>query len=159
MNAEIRAKLREILSALLKELKSWENRRSDRRPVIIELHERVTESDPTAEKGVLNEGVIALALYTALTELDKSGDPCGALATLAYHFVTSHPFVDGNKRTTLGVLDHIFYSLGINTVPQPLEEELMRALAEVSDMPPELDEFAIDRLQQIICQTLRALEG
>ena len=130
-----------------------------RKPLIIELHDKILESDPTAERGVINEGIIALALYTALEELDKCSDPCRALAVLAYHFVVPHPFVDGNKRTTLALLNHILYVLGVGVVPQRVEDELTRALAEVSDMTPEPDKLAIDRLQQIICRALQNLES
>ncbi len=82
----------------------------------------------------------------------RNYDISRSLAVLTYHLVVSHPFIDGNKRTALGLLLNILYELFEDKmeIPQDLEDQLIRVLIEISDYPPEEDEDGINRIRNII---------
>ena len=75
-----------------------------------------------------------------------------SLAVLTYHLITSHPFVDGNKRTTLGLLLLILHELFNDkiSISPDLLDLLIKTLTEVADVQPEEDEHAINEIRGII---------
>ena len=143
-------KLKEALEALLEEFKEWEEGRSTTEPTIIRIHDKLIEDDPTSERGVINLGTVPLAIYSAIEDLNRNHDAARAMAVLLYRLVVSHPFVDGNKRASLAFVFSILYGLGVVNVPERVEKELLKNLAELSDNPPEEDENAISRIQAIM---------
>ncbi|BBG23769.1 hypothetical protein IC006_1063 [Sulfuracidifex tepidarius] len=94
--------------------------------------------------------VIGIAIYSAIEDLINYHDISRSLAVLTYHLITSHPFVDANKRTTFVLLLNILYELYDKEVPQDLEEELIKTLVEVADNPPKEDEYTINKIRKII---------
>jgi death-on-curing family protein len=101
----------QILAGLLNEFEEWRRGESDKEPLIIEIHDKVVSNDPYTEQGVINLGDVSIAIYSAIEDLMRSNDISRSLAVLTYHLITSHPFVDGNKRTALGLLLHILHEL------------------------------------------------
>ncbi|MFP3234446.1 type II toxin-antitoxin system death-on-curing family toxin [Acidianus sp.] len=143
-------KLMQILAGLLNEFEEWRRGESDIEPTIIKIHYSIIRSDPNTEQGIINLDVIGIAIYSAIEDLNNYNDISRSLAVLTYHLITSHPFVDGNKRTAFVLLLNILYELFNKEIPQDLEEELIKTLVEVADNPPEEDEYAINKIRKII---------
>ncbi|WP_048054638.1 type II toxin-antitoxin system death-on-curing family toxin [Acidianus hospitalis] len=144
------SKLMQILAGLLNEFEEWRRGESDIEPTIIKIHYSIIRSDPNTEQGIINLDVIGIAIYSAIEDLNNYNDISRSLAVLTYHLITSHPFVDGNKRTAFVLLLNILYELFNKEIPQDLEEELIKTLVEVADNPPEEDEYAINKIRKII---------
>ncbi|AKA73841.1 type II toxin-antitoxin system death-on-curing family toxin [Saccharolobus solfataricus] len=144
------SKLMQILEGLLNEFEEWRRGESDIEPTIIKIHYSIIRSDPNTEQGIINLDVIGIAIYSAIEDLNNYNDISRSLAVLTYHLITSHPFVDGNKRTAFVLLLNILYELFNKEIPQDLEEELINTLVEVADNPPEEDEYAINKIRKII---------
>ncbi|AEE94116.1 death-on-curing family protein [Acidianus hospitalis W1] len=140
----------QILAGLLNEFEEWRRGESDIEPTIIKIHYSIIRSDPNTEQGIINLDVIGIAIYSAIEDLNNYNDISRSLAVLTYHLITSHPFVDGNKRTAFVLLLNILYELFNKEIPQDLEEELIKTLVEVADNPPEEDEYAINKIRKII---------
>lgn len=70
---------------------------------VLEIHDTIVESDPDAEAGVQNRGVIEYALEHI--EHGSYGEGPETIHEEAYQLMrllaANHPFVDGNKRTAL----------------------------------------------------------
>ncbi|AWR98658.1 type II toxin-antitoxin system death-on-curing family toxin [Metallosphaera hakonensis] len=152
MSNLLEQKLLEIFNALLKEFNIWRKGESQEEPLIINIHDKVVANDPTSAQGIMNRDNIGLTIYSAITDLMRNYDISRSLAVLTYHLVVSHPFIDGNKRTALGLLLNILYELFEDKmeIPQDLEDQLIRVLIEISDYPPEEDEDGINRIRNII---------
>jgi death-on-curing family protein len=105
------SKLMQILAGLLNEFEEWRRGESDKEPLIIEIHDKVVSNDPYTEQEVINLSDVSIAIYSAIEDLMRSNDISRSLAVLTYHLITSHPFVDGNERTALGLLLHILHEL------------------------------------------------
>jgi len=144
------SKLMQILAGLLNEFEEWRRGESDIEPTIIKIHYSIIRSDPNTEQGIINLDVIGIAIYSAIEDLNNYNDISRSLAVLTYHLITSHPFVDANKRTAFVLLLNILYELSNKEIPQDLEEELIKTLVEVADNPPEEDEYAINKIRKII---------
>jgi death-on-curing family protein len=146
------SKLMQILAGLLNEFEEWRRGDSDKEPLIIEIHDKVVSNDPYTEKGVINLGDVSIAIYSAIEDLMRNNDISRSLAVLTYHLITSHPFVDGNKRTTLGLLLHILHELFNDkiSISPDLLDLLIKTLTKVADIPPEEDEHAINEIRGII---------
>ncbi|WP_088922621.1 type II toxin-antitoxin system death-on-curing family toxin [Sulfolobus acidocaldarius] len=144
------SKLMQILAGLLNEFEEWRRGESDIEPTIIKIHYSIIRSDPNTEQGIINLDVIGIAIYSAIEDLNNYNDISRSLAVLTYHLITSHPFVDGNKRTAFVLLLNILYELFNKEIPQDLEKELIKTLVEVADDPPEEDEYAINKIRKII---------
>jgi len=144
------SKLMQILAGLLNEFEEWRRGESDIEPTIIKIHYSIIRSDPNTEQGIINLDVIGIAIYSAIEDLNNYNDISRSLAVLTYHLITSHPFVDANKRTAFVLLLNILYELFNKEIPQDLEEELIKTLVEVADNPPEEDEYAINKIRKII---------
>ncbi len=140
----------QILAGLLNEFEEWRRGESDIEPTIIKIHYSIIRSDPNTEQGIINLDVIGIAIYSAIEDLNNYNDISRSLAVLTYHLITSHPFVDGNKRTAFVLLLNILYELFNKEIPQDLEKELIKTLVEVADDPPEEDEYAINKIRKII---------
>jgi len=143
-------KLMQILAGLLNEFEERRSRKGDIEPTIIKIHYSIIRSDPNTEQGIINLDVIGIAIYSAIEDLNNYNDISRSLAVLTYHLITSHPFVDGNKRTAFVLLLNILYELFNKEIPQDLEEDLIKTLVEVADNPPEEDEYAINKIRKII---------
>ncbi|BDC00268.1 type II toxin-antitoxin system death-on-curing family toxin [Saccharolobus caldissimus] len=145
-------KLLKILEVLLKEFEAWIRGKSEEKPLIIEIHDKLIANNTYSEGGVINLDDIGIAIYSAIEDLMRNHDVSRSLAVLTYHLVISHPFVDGNKRTTLGFLLEILHDLFEDKIeiPQDLVDRLMQTLVEIADNPPEEDEVAISRIRSII---------
>jgi death-on-curing family protein len=142
----------QILEGLLIEFEEWRRRRSGKEPLIVRIHNRVVSSDRYAERGEINLDLVSAAIYSAVEDLIHNHDVSRCLAVLTYHFVTSHPFVNGNKRTALGLLLHILHEMFDDEIPLSPDslEALITTLAEVADNPPEEDERAINKIRSVI---------
>jgi len=144
----------QILEGLLNEFEKWRSRESDRVPTIIQIHDSITRNDPNTERGIVNLDTIGITIYSAIENLSLYHDISRSLAVLTYRLITSHPFVDANKRTAFVLLLDILYELFDKEIPQDLEEELIKTLAEVADNPPEEDEYAINKIRETIRQII-----
>ncbi|ACP55421.1 type II toxin-antitoxin system death-on-curing family toxin [Saccharolobus islandicus] len=144
------SKLMQILEGLLNEFEDWRSGKSNIEPTIIKIHDSIIRSDPNTERGIINLDVIGIAIYSAIEDLSNYHDISRSLAVLTYHLITSHPFVDANKRTAYILLLNILYELSVKEIQQNLEEELIKTLVEVADNPPEEDEYAISKIRKII---------
>lgn len=74
--------------------------------VVLAVHdEQIAEHGGAA--GVRDLGLLesALARPMHLATYDPDADPAGLAATYAFGIARNHPFVDGNKRTALVVLE------------------------------------------------------
>jgi len=152
LNILLEEKLLKILNALLKEFEAWIRGESEEKPLIIEIHDKLIANDTYSEGGVINLDDIGIAIYSSIEDLMRNHDVSRSLAVLTYHLVVSHPFVDGNKRTTLGFLLNILHTLFEDEIeiPQDVVDTLMQTLVEIADNPPEEDEMAINRVRSII---------
>ncbi|BDB97475.1 type II toxin-antitoxin system death-on-curing family toxin [Saccharolobus caldissimus] len=149
--------LLKILRLILREFEAWNIGESKEKPLIIKIHDKVIASNAESEQGIINSDNIGIAIYSAIEDLNQYHDVSRSLAVLIYHLIVSHPFVDGNKRTALGLLLHILHEVcnDIITIPPALMELLLKTLAEVADYSPEEDEYAINKIREIIMQIIR----
>lgn len=83
---------------------------------IYEIYEKVLERDSNADPGVVNEGNVEFAVDYVKRELPGEGPETihEKAAHLMRLLASSHTFVDGNKRTTLGTVTSFYNKNGYN---------------------------------------------
>lgn len=98
---------------------------------ILHIHQRVIETTG-GEQGVLSLSALEASLFRPLASfegVDAFSDFLEKIAALIHGIITSHPFVDGNKRVALVAADVCLRMNGMRIRPSSEVEEFFWAIA------------------------------
>ena len=75
---------------------------------IIEIHDRIIQKYG-GSGGILNEGTLDLLVY----KISRANDVFKQAALILHTIAAQHPFIDGNKRTSLVTAENVLRDAGL----------------------------------------------
>ncbi|MDA1192027.1 MAG: type II toxin-antitoxin system death-on-curing family toxin [Candidatus Poribacteria bacterium] len=111
--------------------------------ILIEIHDEVLKGPGGGEPGILHPHAIETAAQRPLAEfggVEAFPDLWLKIAALVHSIITSHPFLDGNKRTAFAAAD---FCLALNGhIIAAGDDEQTRFFLEIAEGKHDVDAIA-----------------
>ncbi len=114
---------------------------------IIEIHNEVIDKYG-GTNGILNIGTIEYLIFL----LKKENDVFTKASLTLHNIITSHPFMDGNKRTGFQIADLLLRQEGIHIHAN--HEEILHSLIKIAEY-----KCSVEKIEKWLKETVRTLHS
>ncbi len=114
---------------------------------IIEIHNEVIDKYG-GTTGILNIGTVEYLVYL----LKKENDVFVKASLALHNIITSHPFMDGNKRTGFQIADLLLRQKRIHIHAN--DEEILHSLVKIAEY-----KCSIEKIEKWLKETVRTLHS